>query len=741
MVSLSEILPLLSGVRRNGAHYQARCPAHDDRHASLGFGVDPKDGHVWLKCHVGCELKDIARALGKEPKEFFPEKEEPSSSYAWEIRDPEGNLVAVHHRKGSGSQKKIWWERNGKKGLGGLPLSELPLYRSQDIKRFDLKKRVFIPEGEKAADALRELGLQVLATFGADHRPGPEVLSWLQGFRVVLCPDNDKPGRKHMKQLGFALRGVAAKIEVWAPKGLPEKGDAYDWVKRERQNGREPEELRLKLEHGELPEFKETRSEDPPTPSYKEANRVRPAGLYPFTDTGNAERLVRKFGADLRYCHPWGKWLVWDGRRWVLDDTAQVERFAKKTVRSIYLEASKEEKDEVRKALAEWALTCESKAKRAALVELAKSEEGIPVLPQQLDADPWALNVLNGTLDLRTGQLRPHRRESLLTKLAPVAYDPQANCPTFLSFLERIMAHNDSMIRFLQRALGYSLTGDVGAQCLFFPWGGGSNGKSTLLNTFLDLLGDYGTLAPADLLLVKKGETHPTEKVDLFGKRFAVCQEVEEGRRWAEATLKQLTGGERVKARRMREDYWEFEPTHKLWIAANHKPVVRGTDYAIWRRIKLIPFTVTIPEEEKDENLRQKLLREGPGILRWAVEGCLAWQREGLGIPPEVKEATETYRAEMDVLGEFLADCCEVKKEAKTSSKELYDAYAGWCQVNGERPLSKRNFGQRLEERGFCPHKGTGGARYWLGLTVTQGRATGAERPIFGRNGVSCRRE
>ncbi len=444
-----------------------------------------------------------------------------------------------------------------------------------------------------------------------------------------------------------------------------------------------------------------------------------PASILPLTDSGNAERLVRRFGDRMRYCHPWGKWLVWDGARWTIDNTAAVERLAKDTVRLVYQEASETTPDDQRTALVKWGLSCESIGRRAAMLNLARSEAGIPIVPDGLDADPWALNVQNGTVDLRTGELRPHRREDLITKLAPVAFDPHAECPTWLAFLRRIMAGNEALIVFLQRAVGYSLTGDVGEQCLFFAHGAGANGKSTFLRALLEVLDDYAIQAAPDLLLSKKTAAHPTELTDLFGRRLAVCQEVESGRSWSEVTVKQLTGGDIIKARRMREDFWEFAPLHKLWVAANHKPIVKGTDHAIWRRIKLIPFTVTIPAEERDPHLLEKLLAEGPGILRWAVEGCLAWQRDGLGAPAEVEKATADYRAEMDVVGSFVEDCCEVGVGLSASSKDLYAGYCQWCEDNGEHPIPKRTFGQRLAERGFHDGK-SGSVRLWRGLSLSQ---------------------
>lgn len=448
------------------------------------------------------------------------------------------------------------------------------------------------------------------------------------------------------------------------------------------------------------------------------------------TDLGNAERMVARHGSDLRYCHPWQKWLVWDGCRWRVDDTAEVHRRARETARSIYAEAAAipgtDQAAEVRrKELAAWARRTESRDRLTALVDLARSDQSIPVLPPQLDADPWLLNCLNGTLDLRTGELLPHQREHLLTKLAPVAYDPGATCPTWLAFLDVILRGDVELIGFLQRFVGYCLTGAIREHVLIICYGTGSNGKSTFLETVVELLGDYAWQAPPDLLLQKSLDAHPTDVAGLFGVRFAACIETALGRRLDEARMKTLTGGDRVTARRMREDFWTFRPTHKLALGTNHKPEVTTTDHGTLRRPKLVPFTVTIPDEHQDKRLPEKLRAELPGILRWALEGCLAWQRDGLSDAGAIREATKAWRDEIDVLGGFLAACCEQSPRATVSAKELYASYLAYCEVASEEPLKQKPFGQRLAEKGFTATRGTGGVRGWRGVRLL--RQAGAQ--------------
>ncbi len=449
----------------------------------------------------------------------------------------------------------------------------------------------------------------------------------------------------------------------------------------------------------------------------------RPANM-PFntTDMGNAERFAARHGEDLRYVHPWRKWLFWTGSGFAVDDIGEVGRLAKDTTRGIYGESEKPEYAELRTALARHAIQSEARARVVAMVALAQSERGIPVRPDELDADPWLLNVKNGTIDLRTGELREHRREDLITKLAPVEYDPDAAAPAWAAFLERVLP-GEELGGFIQRAVGYSLTGDTSEQSMFINHGAGNNGKSTFQEALAAALGDYAMRAPTEMLMVRRTGGVPNDVARLKGARFVTASETEEGRRLAESLVKDLTGQDTITARFMRAEFFDFKPTHKLWLSTNHKPEIRGTDNAIWRRIRLVPFNVRIGDDEIDRELPEKLRAELPGILAWAVRGCLDWQRRGgLGEPDEVREATEDYRAEMDVLASFIDDCCAVYPEARATSKALYEAYTTWCEENRESADKKRNFGARLRERGFERARGTGNVHVRLGIALRTDR-------------------
>jgi len=460
---------------------------------------------------------------------------------------------------------------------------------------------------------------------------------------------------------------------------------------------------------------------------------------------GNAERLVARFGDRLRFCHPWRTWLVWDGKRWRRDSEARVIAFAKDTVRSIYHEVANAPDKDKRKEILKWAIASEKVDRVRAMVTLAQSERPVVISPSAFDRNPYLLNVDNGTLDLKSGTLRPHSRDDYITKIAPVAYDSGARRPRWDAFLERVLP--DPAVRaFVQRAAGYSLTGDISEHALFFLLGEGANGKTTLLRTLQDLLGThYAIQVAAGLLMDKHTQNHPTEVADLFGTRFAVTSEVSGQQRFDEVLLKQLTGGDRVRARRMREDHWEFIPTHHLWVAANHRPRVDGTDHAVWRRIHLVPFTVQIPKADRDKHLLRALQREGAGILNWAVEGCIRWLADGLAPPEAVRAATSDYRQDMDVLGPFLDECCVRCAGATVGATILYAAYSAWCSASGTDPVNQRAFGTQLTERGLARRK-SGGIAVYVDLTLrghegAAGDLQGRSGPSFGMNGLGGARE
>ncbi len=501
-------------------------------------------------------------------------------------------------------------------------------------------------------------------------------------------------------QLGMKLRD----------RGLTEE-EALPWMQRfnERCSPQWSEEdLRTKLRNA----FKYARG---PRVFRDDHLEQDPSQVYRQTDVGNAERFRDQHMGTSMYVAATKRWYHYDGKRWA-DDAGHAVRKQIKTVRRIYEEAANIENEDIRKAMAAWARQSESAARIKAALEVARNLEGICVPVDELDQDQWSLNLLNGTLDLRTGQLRPHEPADRITGLVPIAFDPQAKCPTFGRYLVRVVP--DPEVRaFLQRWSGYCLTGSVREQKLVFLKGPGANGKSVYLETLQRLLGSYARPMPPDLLLAKQGQTHPTEVASLMAARLVVGPEIEEGRRFAETKLKELTGGDRLLARFMHGDFFRFNPTHKIVISANNKPAVRSGGEALWRRICLVLFNVTIPETERDPDLLHKLDAELPGVLNWAVQGCLTWQREGLGSPKEVTAATAEYRTEQDNVRRFLEERCAPVTGSWISSDDLHGAYRSWCEGSGEYWKSKERFGEYLRDAGYLPTKNRG-RRGWSGIAL-----------------------
>ena len=436
-------------------------------------------------------------------------------------------------------------------------------------------------------------------------------------------------------------------------------------------------------------------------------------GVFNQTDMGNAERLETLYGDSMRYCYELGKWLIWNGRQWEPDPGGAAHRRAWETVRQIGSEASRVYDEDARKKLLKWALTSESRAKQRDMLGLAESL--LPVSQAELDTDPWLLNVQNGTVDLKKGELKPHDRTDLNTKVCPVEYRP-GPAPLWAAFLEEVLP--DKEVRdFVQRAVGYSLTGDCGEEVLFFLYGTGRNGKSKFIETLQHVMGDYSSSTRPEVLMEKKYDSIPVELAALKGIRFTSTVETGSGHRFAESLIKQVTGGDEVQVRHMRQDPFTYKPQFKIWLASNSKPDIKGRDQGIWSRIMMVPFTVTIPPERRDKTLGEKLKKEGAAILAWAVEGCLAWQQEGLNPPHQVRAAIQEYQDETDRLSDFFEEACIINPLARTSTADIYDSYLIWADLNHEEAVKKNTFSKMLGERGFVPVKvGPKSARGWQGI-------------------------
>lgn len=732
-------LAKLAVVSREGDKATCYCPVHEPDGAAAGhnasLSVSIGDKGVILHCFAGCLPASVAHATGTRFSELFirddrgpgGRRKRPRGKKVaeYDYRDAEGVLLfqTVRMEHDDGSKDFVGRRPNGEGGwLWSLKGVQRVLYRLPELvaSAADKAQPVFVPEGEKKVDAVREWGLTATCNaFGSQKKWTKENAACLNGRHVVILPDNDEPGLQHALDVAEILRGIAASIKIVNLPDLPPKGDVCDWKAAggtkqqfleivERATGESVDVAKVAAEQDQ----EKKRESDPLNIEHPDFRN----------DIGNGKRLIKAHGQDLRFCHPWDKWLIWDGRRWKIDDTAEAYRRAK----SIPVELRKQLRtmagnisETMYAKIAAFVDRSSTIGHIDRLLQSASSEPGCQVLPNELDARPWYLNCQNGTVDLRTGQMHMHDRGDLLTKISPTAFDPEATCQTWERLVLSLFGGDAAMVSYVQRLCGYWATGIVREQILPILHGSGANGKTTFLNAIMEVLGqDFAIKGAAEFLMAKRNDVHPTEKADLFGRRLVVCSETQEGRRLAESLVKELTGTERVRARRMREDFWEFEPTHKIVLCTNHKPIISGTDLGIWRRMRLIPFTVKFWDEEtgesgpewlkQDKNLPTTIREEYPGILTWIVKGCLEWLHDGEGLPQPIREETAQYKASQDVIGSFLESCCVTGEYFSINATELYSAYKAWCELNGEFFVNQRRFGMSMTERGHEKHRSNG---------------------------------
>lgn len=590
----------------------------------------------------------------------------------------------------------------------------------------DPAQPLWITEGIPKGDALVTHGvcaiaLQGVSGFqGSNEHKGKVILpDWrhvaLNGRTVYVVFDSDiyhKPDvDRDLKALYAFLRSREAipRLVQWPEEYRTKKWGVDDFLA---QGHSLQDLLAMVPPQGPLP---------PRPPRFASNGVPRPGDepALPLSDYVNALAFVRDHGQDVRYCYPWKAWLVWTGTHWQRDTSGQVMQMAKATIKRLLSQIESLGEREA-KALLDHVKSSLSTGKLKAMVESAQDEPGIPVPPEAWDSDPWLINCTNGTLDLRTGELRPHLQQDMLTKCLPIAYDPEARCPQWIAFVENAMQGSAELMVFLQRALGYSLTGSTREQCFFLLHGPTKTGKSTFVNMAKALLGPYGTQAEMSTFLHKERETVRNDLADLAGMRFVSAIETDKGKRLAEALIKQLTGGtDMIKARFLFEEYFEYRPQFKVFLATNEKPKVNPTDDALWERVRLVPFVVHIPKDDRDKQLEGKLREELPGILAWTVRGCLAWQKDDtLTEPSAVLAATQAYRAEMDTLTGFLDDRCVTGDATivKVKATFLAQAYQDWCRQMGETPLENRTFISNLEQRGYVRERGHANQYYWCGL-------------------------
>ena len=441
----------------------------------------------------------------------------------------------------------------------------------------------------------------------------------------------------------------------------------------------------------------------------------KPAKSYDATDTGNAHRLYDRFGNVLKYSYNRKKWYFWTGKKWTIDESGEVKKLADEICEDLKKEAWQIEDEKIQEAAMKWAKRTAGSSAKEAMVKECQHLDDIPASPEAFDSYTDFLNVQNGVVNLRNGELMPHDSRLMMSKITNCEYDVKKKKPKrWLQFLDEITGGDKDLQAYIQKGIGYSISGSNKEQCAYFLYGMGNNGKSTFLDTIADMLGDYASNAQPDTLMLQSkvgslGGGANSDIARLKSARFVTCEEPTEGVRLNEGLLKQLTGGSKVTCRFLYGDEFEYTPEFKIWVATNHKPVVRGTDVGIWRRIKLIPFEVNIPKNKVDKNLKYKLRQEFPQILAWAVEGCMKWQAEGLDEPECVKEATKDYKQEMDLIAGFVEQCVMIDyaSDDKVMGADLFAVYRAWAKANNEWEMTAKKFGMEVVKK--LPEKGRDG--------------------------------
>lgn len=555
-------------------------------------------------------------------------------------------------------------------------------------------RTIYITEGEKGALALTALGLDATCSPGGAGKWRAEYTPSLAGADVVILPDNDQPGRDHAAAVARDLTGIhgAARIRVLALPGLPEKGDVADWI----ASGRGWQELESLAEY--QPDAEVALDVQADAAIAAQENTATDISDLELTEHGIALEFTSLFKDQLRYCHHTGGWFVWCGTHWRRNETKLAFSWARRLVAKLNRTAEFKTKVATGKA-----------AFSAAVERYAQADEAFAVTSEVWDRDLFLLGTPGGTVDLRTGLLTQARQGDYITKLTAVAPAASADCPLWIKFLNEAMGNDQAMIRYLQQWFGYCLTGDIREQSLTFCHGAGENGKGVCVNSVAGVMGAYARNAPMDTFTSSHGDRHPTELAMLRGARMVTASETEEGRAWAEARIKTLTGGDTVTARFMRQDFFEYLPQFKLTFMGNHKPVLKNVDHAARRRFKMAPF-LNKPLV-KDPQLPEKLKAEWPGILRWAIDGCLDWQANGLMVPQAIEGSTEQYFSEQDTLGQWMEDCCNVKPGLADMSVVLWRSWQAYCLERGDQPGGSKGFSQTLIKRGFAAIKNADGIR------------------------------
>lgn len=653
--------------------------------------------HLGIDAHADFPrvLDAATELLGRAPtaparkgKKEAPVDDLGPATAKWDYLDASGKLIAVVYRYDPPGRKKEFrpWDARRRKIA---PPDPRPLYNQPGMASASL---VVLVEGEKCAQALIDAGIVATTAMHGANAP-VEKTDWspLAGKAVLIWPDRDKPGWEYATLAAQAILSAGAKTchILYPPEEAAEGWDAADAVA-------EGFDVAAFLTHGPRLQMHDVADDAEPVVSSDESVWG--------TEDALALAFTRRYHRDWRYVAAWGRWLVWDGHRWRTEDTLAATDLIRSVCRHAAVHA---DNPKIAAKLA-------TSGTVGGVERLARADRRHAATTAEWDADPWLLNTPGGVVDLKTGRQRAHDRADRMTKITTAS--PSGDCPIWRQFLDEVTGGDAELQAYLQRMVGYCLTGVTSAHALFFLYGTGANGKSVFANVVSTILGDYAATASMDTFVETRGDRHPTDLAGLRGARFVTAIETEQGRRLNESKVKAITGGDKISARFMRQDFFEYTPQFKPVIVGNHKPAIRNIDEAMKRRMHLIPFTVTIPPERRDGNLTEKLLAERDGILAWAVAGCLAWQREGLKPPASVVSATEEYFESEDALGRWLDERCVRDANAKSLTAELFGDWKQWADSAGEFIGSQRRFSDLLITRGVEKWRNTVGVRGFRGI-------------------------
>jgi len=698
-ITLSHIAKALGG-EISGNNVNAPGPGHSPEDRSLSVTLEPSSpGGFLVHSHAGdddIKCKDYVREKCGLPP-WQPKKQANLKDVDYIYRD-ENSLpyikITRRYKNGKKDFPQSRWD--GKTwAFGTKDKPRIPYRLPELLARKD--SPIYFVEGEKDADRLAACGLlSTSASEGASAKWKPELTKWFVGRDVYIIPDNDKPGQAHAHKVARALSPVASSVRIIALPDLPEKGDVSDWLDR----GGDIAELISICETAPL----WAANDNFPSSNTSLSN----FSLGVITEDAVASRFVDLFADKLRYCHSTGAWFEWNGVVWRRNETKLAFNWARVLARELSENASPKE------------MKAAQKASFARAVEaFCQADRVFAVTIDNWDRDPFKLGTPGGTVDLKTGLLSPADRDDGITKLTAVAPAETAHCPLWLKFLSESTGNDVGLIRYLQQWCGYALTGDTREHALVFVYGGGGNGKSVFLNTMSGIASQYAVVAPMDTFTASRDGRHPTDLAMLRGARLVIASETEEGKAWAEARIKQVTGGDEISARFMRQDFFTFKPQFKLTIVGNHKPVLQNVDEAARRRFNIIPFT--LKPEKPDRQLEAKLRDEWPGIFRWVIDGCLDWQAHGLIRPESIVTATNEYFEEQDLFGQWLEECCDVERNNPhkwENATVLLESWRAYAESAGEKPATTRSMSNTLVSRGFSKKRVTGGATAYTGLML-----------------------